>query len=103
MVLLRVLEAVLTYSVPSKNDSDSATQLAFPWHKLGIDKTLNSGRAQAYLRWLMRQPQQRKLRYLDKVLGLTQHKYRSQYPKHLQRKARNDSNLSYNKEPKQWL
>ena len=43
------------------------------------------------------------LRYLDKVLGLTQHKYRSQYPKHLQRKAHNDSNPSYNKEPKQWL
>ena len=60
--------------------------------RAGIRKTLTSGRAQSYLRWLMRQPNKRKLRYLDKVLGLTQHRYRNQYPKHLQRQGRANSN-----------
>jgi hypothetical protein len=76
----------------SQEKIEDTTLLAFPWHELAIQKTLTSSRAQSYLRWLMRQPHKRKLRYLDKVLGLSQHRYRSQYPKHLQRRARANSN-----------
>ena len=75
-----------------KGTLDSETQLVFPWRELGIHKTLTSSRAQSYLRWLQRQPGQRRLKYLDKVLGLTKHKYRSQYPKHLQRSGNKNSN-----------
>ena len=78
---------LMQYSTESQEKIEDTTLLAFPWHELGIQKTLTSSRAQSYLRWLMRQPHKRKLRYLDKVLGLTQHRYRSQYPKHLQRPA----------------
>ena len=80
-------------STQSKEHLDSQTLLVFPWQELGTLTTLTSPRAQSYLRWLKRQPNKRKLRYLDKVLGLTKHRYRSQYPKHLQRRARANSNL----------
>ncbi len=33
-----------------------------------------------------------RLKYLDKVLGLTKHRFRSQYPKHLQRSGNKNSN-----------
>jgi len=80
------------YLMRSQEKISDTTRLAFPWQELGIHKTLTSGRAQSYLRWLMRQPKQRKLRYLDKVLGLTPHRYRNQYPKRLQRQVRANSN-----------
>jgi hypothetical protein len=83
---------LMQYSTQSQEKIEDTTLLAFPWQELGIHKTLTSGRAQSYLKWLMRQPHKRKLRYLDKVLGLTQHRYRNQYPKHLQRRARANSN-----------
>ena len=82
----------LTFSEPSKINSHSETQLVFPWQELGTLTTLTSPRAQSYLRWLKRQPNKRKLRYLDKVLGLTKHRYRNQYPKRLQRQGRVGSN-----------
>jgi hypothetical protein len=83
---------LMQYLDKSQENIKDTTLLVFPWQELGIHKTLTSGRAQSYLRWLMRQPNKRKLRYLDKVLGLTQHRYRNQYPKRLQRQARANSN-----------
>jgi hypothetical protein len=83
---------LMQYSTESQEKIEDTTLLAFPWQELAIQKTLTSGRAQSYLRWLMRQPHKRKLRYLDKVLGLTQHRYRNQYPKRLRRQGRANSN-----------
>ncbi|AXH78992.1 MAG: hypothetical protein [Circular genetic element sp.] len=76
----------------SKENLVSETLLVYPWGGQGIQTTLTSGRAQSYLRWVMRQPNGRRLKYLDKVLGLRQHKFRNQYPAHLQRRGRENSN-----------